>query len=273
LAYGSSKKTEANNWVQALNRLACHPQLDHAEVKKITSSNTKKKWHYGCKGAHLKPYCDAALCRLRPYGVGRQDAVDTATFPQFIRLRKLQGHNEAVWFWDLEDGRSLKLSTEELQSPRMFQKRCLESLDIFPAVPTNVAWQKFVAEALQNVVIKELPEDASDEGQLGEALERFLGGTLQAKSKDELLIDKPWNNGEGITWFTLRSFLRYLFTQQIRNKLVNPNGVGVWLRSIGALEDRFTIKSKKPRVWGVPTPEGMPEIPVPPGVNNDKAPF
>jgi hypothetical protein len=58
-----------------------------------------------------------------------------------------------VWFLDVsKDGGinydTIELTTEQLQSPRGFQKCCLEQASYMPVVATQTIWQQIIEIAL-----------------------------------------------------------------------------------------------------------------------------
>ena len=234
----------------------------------------RRRYFYRCKTEPMLGHCEGSVCRLRAYGVGRAGNDDQAaeskseSFPRMGQLRKLMV-DPPVWFWDTTDGRTLELSTEELQAPRLFQKRCMEVINQMPAEPKQDAWTEFVGAALAGSIEIDAPVDSSDEGQIWEQLERWLTGPVQARAKKELTLGKPWTE-EGITWFRLSDFKSYLGRQQFRSPSAATNKLSVLFHKRGLQKKFENIGGKGCNLWGVPAFMPIPHQDVPPEVGKDK---
>jgi hypothetical protein len=266
-----------------INGTACDPPLAKDEIDTIAASVRKKKvYKYTCKREPLLSRCNGRVCGLRAFGVGRDgrngdpkkegDDVDTAeSFPRLGQLRMLDTQ-PPIWFWDVMNGKTIQLTTEELQSPRLFQKRCMEALKTMPIVPSLRAWQTFVNEALVHAVTIEAPEDSSDEGQCWGLLEKYCTGKVQAQNKKEILLGKPWTH-EGITWFRLSDFKQFLELQRFRGDMSKNNNITAMFKK-HSMRYKFEVIDKKgANLWGVDSFAEQPDMDVPDSITNDETPF
>jgi hypothetical protein len=201
------KKAKPDTWEDGLNQFNyqfMQPPLLVIEVSAIVKSLKKKDYQYGCSKQPISAHCNSAVCRTRKFGVGGGTA---GRFPTLGGLVKLQT-DPPSWFWFLE-GRKVELTTVELQDPKAFQRRCIQSLNMMPPVPNANAWRDIVQRALDSVTIIEAPPDASPEGQFWEYVEKFCTGRSQALSLKEITLCKPFTEG-GRTYFRMCDLIDYL---------------------------------------------------------------
>ncbi len=271
-----------------INKEICSPPVDKEEFLGATGSAKSKPYLFGCKKEPMSSHCDGKLCRMRAYGVGKngqhgdgggEGKGDTggegnASFPRLGQLRKLLTE-PPLWFWDTTTGRTIELTTEQLQSPRLFQARCMDAINLMPTMPAQQTWQTFVNEALSRALEIETPEDSSDDGQVWELLEKFCTGRVQAQNKKEILLGKPWTS-EGTTWFRLSDFRTYLDRQHFRSDSTKTHKLSALFHKRG-LEKKFDVFDKKENkganIWGVPSFTADPEMDVPKSVGADETPF
>jgi len=242
------KKASPDDWhnhLASCNQLFFHPPLTPEEIHGAVRSIGNKDYHYSCNKPPLSLHCNSGVCRTRKHGVGGGDA---GHFPSLGQLRKLETE-PPIWFWDV-DGRSLELTTQQLQTPRMFQSRCMEVLEVMPVLPSAVVWQHMVNDGLANLIRLEAPEDSSSEGLLWSLLEDFCTGRMQAKTKDEVLTGKPWTDVEqNVTWFRMADFMTFLERRHFRAFL--PHKITAIFKSRNANHKFVKIRGKGLNLWGV----------------------
>ena len=202
-----AKKSHGDDWktyVREFNSRFMNPPLDESEVEGIIKSIERKEFNYTCKQAPIANYCNMPKCRSCKHGVGLGDI----GMPKFGSLTKLMT-SPPIWFLEIEGGGRLELSTDDLQSPRNFQNRCMEVLNIMPICPKMDTWQEIIHKLLQDVNEVEVPAEATPSGQLWNHLEDFCTSRVSAKLKDEIILGKPFHEN-GIIYFRLRDFLDYI---------------------------------------------------------------
>ncbi len=207
------KKVNADNWqaqVHQFNMNHMRPSLETGEVNAVIKSLANKEFNYTCKQAPIANYCNMPKCRACQFGIG----VGELGMPKFGSLTKVCSV-PPTWFLDVDGGGRMELSTEELQSPRLFQVKCMSTLNVMPIPPKAAEWQEIVHKLLKEVTEVPIPEEATPRGQLWQHLEDFLTGRAKARVVDEILLGKPWQHN-GFYFFRHKDFLDYLERKKFR---------------------------------------------------------
>lgn len=225
-----------------LNHRYMQPPLDPTEVMGVIKSMKKKDYNYTCDLQPIQPFCNAAKCRGCKFGVGTGSGL-----PSLGTLTKLTT-TPPTWFIDVEGGGRLELTTEQLQSPRMFQLVCMDTLNVMPSCPPPKEWIIMVQKLMENVSIVEVSDDMSPVGQFMEALERFCTGRAQAQAIEELLLDKPFLK-DGRHYFRIASLTQFL--DRIRFKYDGLRWITKVLRDNDAEHKFFNIEGKGVNTWHV----------------------
>ena len=239
------RKFDADKWkilLEEYNRNYMTPPLAAQEVILIQKQLEKKDYNYRCKEPPINSYCNAKVCRTRKHGIGGNGAA-----LEFSALTKLQT-DPPVWFLDVGDTR-MELQTEELQIQTKFQKKCMNSLDTMPPLVKQSVWQEIVERLMNNLIKIPVSDDGSLAGQFEAHLQEFCTDRAQALNRDELLLRKPWTE-DGITWFRLKDLQDYL----TRNKFTyfNTGQLVQALRHLKGKSEKYNLKGRTVRVWGVP---------------------
>lgn len=206
-----ARKAHADNWktvVQDYNLRYMNPPLEAGEVQGLIKSLEKKNFEYTCKQAPLCNYCNMPKCRGRKFGIGG----GTAGLPKLGSLTKIKTV-PPVWFLEVDGGGRLELTTDDLQSPRNFQNKCMATLNIMPMLPKMDTWQELIHNLLQECTEVEVPVEATPAGQLWQHLEDFCTSRAQARNANEMLLGKPWFH-MGHYYFRLKDFIAYLNRQK-----------------------------------------------------------
>jgi hypothetical protein len=217
------------------------PSLPSTEVHGIIKNLERKEYQYACDKNPMKPHCDKTLCQTREYGVGASGS---------LKLTGLVKHDSRppVWFVDVEGFGRLELSTEDLQMQGRFQRRCIEALNTMPPALKEPVWRTIIDELLSGAIIVEAPPDASPKGLLFEYLERFCTSRAQARSRDELLLGKPWTD-EGYHYFRMMDFMAYLERQRFYEYKVHQ--ISAIMKDTGAESAFMNIKGKGINTWKI----------------------
>lgn len=244
-------KSSPDGWEKLLadlNNAYMKPPLDPSEVMGIIKSLKKKDYNYTCSQAPIQPFCNAVKCRLCKFGVGNGTGL-----PALGTLTKLDT-KPPTWFIDVEGGSRLELTTEQLQNPRAFQLVCMETLNVVPSIPNKGVWDALIQKLMESVSIVEASADMNPIGQFMEYVEKFCTGRAQAKTQDEILLGKPWLNGER-HFFQISSLIAFL--ERNRFEYDSLKWIFKVLRDNGGKHDFFLIKlnetqRKGVNVWSVP---------------------
>jgi len=207
-----ARMSNKENWqakVESFNNEFMDPPLDSNEVLGVLKSLQKKDFSYMCSQQPISSFCERNKCRACEFGIGGGIGM-----PVFGSLTKVMT-DPPTWFLEIDNGGRMEVSTEDLQNPRRFQLRCMETMNIMPQLPNAVVWTQIVQKLLMEVKVVEVPEDASHVGQLRGHLMEFCTSRVQAKAPEELVMGKPYTSG-GKHYFRLKDFLAYLDRQRVR---------------------------------------------------------
>lgn len=240
------KKAHQDKWrekIQEYNQKYMDPPLTNIEVQGLIKSLDRKDYQYTCNAPPIQSFCNRSKCLTCRHGVGTGTGM-----PTLGTLTKICT-NPPIWFIDVEGGSRLELTTEELQQPLRFQKRCMDVLNIMPQVMKRDNWTDIVSELLTNVNTIEVPDDATPEGQLWEHLADFLTGRAQARTFADIFTGKPlYNNRE--YYFRIRDFIGHLkrlrFDEFRMHKIINI------LKERGAQHEFINKDGKGANLWIIP---------------------
>jgi hypothetical protein len=248
------RKKWSDDWKshhEELNRELCDPPLPATEVMQLQKSLDKKDYFYQCDICPLKDHCNKDICKTRRYGIGT-DAPDAAKIDGLTIMQS----EPRLYFMTVDGGR-LVLSTDQLQHPTLFQRACMEQLDIMPPVPKPADWQRSINAMMLTATKISVSEELTYSGQFKEHLRNFCTSRIRALAPEELKMGKPWTEG-GLTKFRIEALMEYLknrnFTQytraQVQDQLkqLNDEKECHGTRTIKQEDGRRTSI----RVWWVP---------------------
>lgn len=229
---------------EALNGRLCDPPLPSSEIQAIIKSLKKKTYFYPCKKRPCADFCNKEVCKTRMYGVGQGAGELNVSIGSLVKIN----HADApTWIIDV-DGVRFELDTTQLMSQAQFHQLCVERTNKWPNTIKPYEWQQLVNSKLENVEIITPPNDSSVEGRFLAYLEQFLTTTHLARSNDELLQGKPWEE-DGVTYFRSVDLLDYLERQHFR--AVNQRQAWNILRRAGAQHKQWNIKGRCVQTWGI----------------------
>lgn len=242
------RKKFADDWeshIDEMNNRFIDPPLGHKEVQNVIKSVRKKDYFYKCNDTPIAEVCNRQICLTRKFGIGTHDNDPGVVFGPLVKLNS----EPVIWFWDV-NGRRIELSTSELKDQMRFHTRAIEELNIWPKLVKPGEWARIVRERLDKVEIIEAPPEARPDGQVWAHLEQYLISRPQARTKEELLQNKPWTDPETkLTHFRATHFQNYLEQQRVR--ITAPK---LWsiLRTRGADHPPpHSIKGRLVQVWTV----------------------
>ena len=266
-AFPDSWESEILNY----NMQYLEPPLPLNEVNVVAKQLHRKDYAYKCSDSPINAHCNKELCRTRRYGIGA--AVQGANI---ANLRKYNS-TPPVWFIDV-NGEPLELDTDALMSQLMFQKACMEQLNMMPRTVSKNIWESRISALMTEMkenesAIMEVSQDASISGQFYDYLEEFCRHLQQAQDKEEILLRKPWTDEEeGITYFRLKDFESHL--KKNRFFEYKSHKVAQRLRDIQGESTVMKIKGSTIRVWKIPAFEFTHvEVATPEFGNKQKAPW
>ena len=267
--YARKTLGDAGGWenqVHSMNTALMRPELPYAEVQGVIKSAKGKKYGYLCDQSPMREHCDKAICRTRKNGIGAFGAL----MPVLGQLTKFET-DPPTWEWEVE-GAQVRLTTDELHDFNKFSKRLLERCHrAVPRMKDEVWKNSYLQPALDKMHVERMPDDASEEGQVWEMLEKFCAGRAQAQTKNELILGKPWTS-EGVTWFRLSAFTKYMALQRFQGAL-SAQAVSMHLKRRGAVHKVERLdREHSANLWGVKSFPGTPEMAVPLGILSARNP-
>lgn len=217
-----AKKAFPEDWKAKLdiyNTKFAEP-LGSAEVEALKKSYDKKDYRYQCPKQPLCNYCDSSKCRKTKHGVGGGD------FLPATRSLSMVATEPPLWYLDLTlpDDRSARVSltTEQLQNPSLFQRRCMETIQRMPPTVKMEDWQPIVAALMEHCTVIDVPPEASPLGQLQEHVWDFVKTRAATGSFEDLLRGVPYRDNSTY-YFRMRDLTDYL--GQRRFTALKPNEV------------------------------------------------
>ena len=267
------QKSTPNDWKSQLEQLNVKhftPPLPAAEIVTIQSQLEKKEYQYLCKDEPMSSHCNQGVCRGLKHGIG------TTSMPAISGLSVILSEPR-LWFLDI-DGRRLELTTEELQTPRLFQRACMEQLNFMPPKMKDGDWEIQVNGLLENCNEIAVPQELTYKGQFLSYLELFCTGRVQAQSFEEVVLGKPYTDGEEArTYFKIDSLMEFLRNRKFDNytraqvqerlKEIN-NGDSSLVKKFQNSQGKW----KSVRVWWIP--EFGAEVEIKPiTIETDEVPF
>jgi len=242
LRYGDNWETELDK----INQEVMEPPLPSSEVVVIIKSLKRKDYFYSCKKAPLCNYCSKDICRQREFGIGNGSNGDDPEL-MFDSITQIQT-DPPTWIVGI-NGVRLKLETEDILSQSKFAKACAENLRFLPKPMKSSDWRNLLNLLFKHAEVVEAPADAGTEGQFWYHVEQFCTARAEARTRDELLMGKPWHD-EGRTYFRAPDLITYLQNQQFKD--FKTHKIYSLLRADKNVEHlQFNCKGRNVQCWSI----------------------
>lgn len=229
--------------LDALNSELMEPPLASREVQLVTRSLNKKSYFYPCTKAPICNVCNKELCKKREFGVGDSGGAEfDISIGTLVKVLTIP----PTWIIDIE-GVRMELETDDLLNQERFRRLCVSAINKLPSKLRPLSWEKLIRDKLAQVELLDAPRESSASGRLHFYLEQYLINTPPAQAKDEILLGRPFTEGN-VTHFRGNDFIRYLEVQGIRT---DPREVWSALRGVGAGHGQFNIKGRNVQVWKI----------------------
>lgn len=232
--------------------------IGHKEVASIVKSNHRKDYEYTCNESPIAQVCNRQICLTRKFGIGQGEGDPGVVFGGLVKVETVP----PLWIWDV-DGARLELTTEQLKDQGRFHTAAIEVLNKWPKLVKPQDWAQLIRSKLENVEVVPVPPDARPDGQMWAHLQNYCTGRVKAKTRDELLNDKPWTPtpedvgryGDevkvGRTYFRSGHFKQYLEQQRMTG--ITERKLWSWLRQREAQHHQFNINGRFINVWSIPS--------------------
>lgn len=234
-------------WQQHLeefNRSAMRPPLPAEEVVEVVRSLEKRDYQYSCQDVPLVNHCNAPLCRTRLHGIGGAGG----DIPTISGLSVLET-DPPIWFIDIGEER-LELSTDELITYRLFQKKCIEHLHQVWRSLKQDTWLRMLSDAMASVSRIEVSEETRPRGHFREMVEEFCTNRRRGTRPEDLFSSRPWDSEEDKKYYfrmqDLESHIRRAGVQMSRSQLTSR------IRDLGGDKRFLNVKGKGVNTWWVP---------------------
>lgn len=226
------------------------PPLPNNEVQLIIKQLDKKDYRYKCKDMPLNGFCNSGLCRTKKHGIGG-NGPDSPTIASLSKYAS----EPPLWFLDI-NGHRIELETDSLYTQALFQKACLERLNILPPTLRKQDWEGMLNALLKEMVeteqIAEASEDTSVTGRFKDLLEEFTTHMQSAMDKDEILMGRPWTaDDEARTYFRMKDLESHLKRNEFKS-LTAPK-MAQRIRDLGGEPISMFLKGRTVRCWRIPS--------------------
>lgn len=242
---------------EEFNRQFCEPPLGAKEIiDQQKSLKRKDGYFYQCNQSPLKEYCNKAKCKMQKFGIGSSGEDHAQISGITIMLAEPRLYFMAV------DGKNLTLSVDQLQNPNLWQKACMEQIDIMPPVPKKADWQQLVNAMLATGTKQEVAPELTRAGQFENFLRQYCTSYVRAVAPEEVLLGKPWTD-KGKTMFRIDAFEKFLrnndfthfTTGRIQEHIQRLNGTQDCHGPLNYKKEDG--KRSSTRVWWVPVFESL----------------
>ena len=246
------KKAFPFGWEDKLlefNHKYFNPPLGLQELGVIQKQLERKDYRYKCKDDPIKSFCNPSLCRQRKHGIGG----DGPGSPQLTSLSKYASE-PPLWFLDV-NGKRLELETENLFNQLLFQKACMDKLNILPPTIKKPDWEQLINELLSEMVeleqITEASTDTTISGRFRELVEEFTTHLQQGMDRDEILMGRVWTDEDSkVVYLRIKDLEAHLRRNNFG--LMSAPKMAQRLRELGGEPCSLKLKGRTTRVWSLP---------------------
>lgn len=255
------KKRYPDDWkahIDGYNSRYFKPPLGEAEIKDIKKSLTRKDYSYRCNEQPCKAFCNQNVCRTREFGVGKGLGDWGIVIDSDVQMVKT---DPPYWILSVNTIR-MQFFAEELMRQSAFQKKCMETLRVWPGTLTLDKWRGVVNKVLTDAEEVEAPPESGIAGELAYHLAQFCDPEAHpaGETREELITGKPFAE-DGIVMFRAADFKRYLEAQHFRG-LAGARLTAV-LKTLGLTHKQVWLpKNRNINVWAMPAaPATTTEVP------------
>jgi len=224
--------------------------MSYDQVKAKIDQHEKKEYGYKCKDVPMRNHCDSSKCRIRKFGIGRDDIE-----MNIANLTKLES-DESVWHLDV-DGKRITVTTDELMDQRMFRKKVLETHTSLPVEMSKRDFEARIRELLEQCEVIKMPYEVTKEGQFNSHLDDFIYNQAIADEAEEVLNHCVWKT-EGKVFFQLASLERYF--RKVQFKEFSSTQMGSLIRDRGGDSKQVRLnKNTVKNLFFIPDPRPQEE--------------
>tara|TARA_R110000772_G_scaffold59311_2_gene134270 strand:- start:219 stop:692 length:474 start_codon:yes stop_codon:yes gene_type:complete len=137
----------------------------------------------------------------------------------------------------------------------------MEVINIMPPLMKAPDWQQLINGKMAKALLIEVSNDGSVSGQFLAHLQEFCTDRAQARTKEDMLLRKPWteSNMEEVkgkqvdvsrTFFRLKDLHAYLLRQKFTH-YTNTGQIIAELRKLDGIHKFFKLKGQGVNTWGI----------------------
>jgi hypothetical protein len=165
------KKKYSDNWNEPItwvNANVLRPGGDDQKLRDMIK-NHDDKYHYLCKTEPICSFCDSSACRLKKYGVGK----DNPDVGLELGITTIDT-DPAIHIVNAGDRRIVIKKGGDLRDLKRFTDRCIEHRVPLPPLMSPVEWRAVYEAALEEAVhVEPLPLLSTNAGEI-EVLARYF---------------------------------------------------------------------------------------------------
>jgi len=222
----------------------------------VINSLKKKEYCYQCDEEPLKSFCNRELCKTREFGI------ESTSMPSqnIGTLTKYVFHGGETSYEMEVDGKIVKFDdTADLFNPSKYQENLFAQTGIISRLMKRDAWHRILGDRAKTMVVKEASEELSEYGQVKELLRVFIGVTMTAVSREQMLVPgRIFIDPDGNCFFRSQDFIKFISDRGLRG--VKNSRTFNHLTEMGIQHSIFYIDTKplegtanrrKTRAWRV----------------------
>ena len=239
--------------MRTVNDTVLAKPLSDKELGTIIKSLMKRDYFYKCDEDPIASVCQKDLCLKRKFGIGHEMAKEAAmgfSHPDYQQLEKID--TKPPRYLLIVNGIRLDLSTDELMVWTRLRKSLFEALDELPASSRRIEadWERTLAGLMQNLVVHEVPPEASESGQVMSILDDWAA-ECSPDFSSLLRGDPYWS--DGYVHVSLLAFQQLLSTKRLEK--FKTNELTSFLKLNGWKDVSLIIDKRKYRLWAKPAEE------------------
>lgn len=252
------------------NTTMFHEPMSHAEAKKVIDSASRRDYRYKCKEEPCRSLCNSSICVMRKYGItpDEKGELEMGKPPEFGPLEKYMT-TPVRWCLYVDNVR-LNLTTQQLMDFKQIREAIADNLTKLVPPMKNDRWQAQLFKLMEDALLLEAPEEATQEGMVRARLQQFLAkADLDSEGDDTtdreaLLHGSPVvqrdSDGARVVYFRGTDFLEHLKKLRI-DDIKGPN-LWVMLKQQGLSNTKARVGKQSINVWVWPLEEmAITEIP------------
>jgi len=239
-----------------LNNTIFDRPLPVRELRRTIVSASRKSYKYRCDQAPCRDFCDKETCLGRQFGIAPDELVgDLDIYTKLIK------HNTDPVQWQLViEGKPVLVNTHTLMDHRRLMEAVADATTkVVPALKPG-EWMRKLSYLMENVEVREAPEDATVGGQLMGKLSEFIRRVRLPdeeiptdEAREALLRGQPvaerTEESSVVVHFRGKDFIEFLK----RSRHGDTRGATVWmeLRKYGVRTGRVRTSKSTVAVWTV----------------------